>query len=52
MTRATHIQKLHSVRFAPPLVIEEEDLAEAVKIIGECLADLNEVSHISAPSPP
>jgi len=34
---------LVSVRFAPPLVIKEEDLAKAVTIIGECLADLDEV---------
>ena len=26
-----------SVRFAPPLVISEEDMKDAVKIIGECL---------------
>ena len=32
-----------SVRFAPPLVISEEDLKEAVKIIGECLLDLDQV---------
>lgn len=32
-----------SVRFAPPLVIAEEDLLRAVKIIGECLTDLDEV---------
>ena len=37
------------MRFAPPLVIEEADLQEAVKIIGECLADLNEVSNIPRP---
>ena len=32
-----------SVRFAPPLVISEEDLMKAVKIIGECLVDLDKV---------
>lgn len=32
-----------SVRFAPPLVIEEEDLRRAVKVIGECLEDLDNV---------
>jgi len=32
-----------SVRFAPPLVISDEDLKEAVKIIGECLLDLDQV---------
>ncbi|KAJ6465782.1 ornithine-oxo-acid aminotransferase [Mycena sanguinolenta] len=29
------------VRFAPPLVIEEADLLKAVKIIGECLVELD-----------
>ena len=42
LPKVTHF--FFSVRFAPPLVIEEADLREAVKIIGECLADLNEVS--------
>ena len=32
------------MRFAPPLVISEEDLKEAVKIIDECLVDLDQVS--------
>jgi adenosylmethionine-8-amino-7-oxononanoate aminotransferase len=32
-----------SVRFAPPLVIEEEDLKRAVEVIGECLEDLDNV---------
>lgn len=36
----------YSIRFAPPLVIEEEDLKRAVRIIGECLADLDTVSLI------
>jgi ornithine--oxo-acid transaminase len=34
------------IRFAPPLVIEEADLDEAVKIFGECLADLDLVDEI------
>ena len=34
---------LVSVRFAPPLVIMEEDLAKAVTVIGECLVELDEV---------
>ncbi|KAJ7894014.1 pyridoxal phosphate-dependent transferase [Mycena leptocephala] len=34
------------VRFAPPLVIEEEDLLRAVKIIGECLVDLDKLDEI------
>ena len=36
-----------SVRFAPPLVISEEDLRKAVKTIGECLADLDVVRILS-----
>ncbi|KAJ7305488.1 ornithine-oxo-acid aminotransferase [Mycena albidolilacea] len=35
------------VRFAPPLVIEEADLVKAVKIIGECLVDLERLGEIS-----
>ena len=35
---------LYSVRFAPPLVISDEDMKEAVKIIGECLVDFDQVS--------
>jgi ornithine--oxo-acid transaminase len=31
------------VRFAPPLVIAEADILRAVKIIDECLTDLDEV---------
>lgn len=34
---------LDSVRFAPPLVIEEEDLKKAIRIIGETLNDLDTV---------
>ena len=33
-----------SVRFAPPLVISEEEMKEAVKTIGECLVDFDQVS--------
>ena len=33
----------NSIRFAPPLVISEEDLMKAVQIIGECLKDLDTV---------
>lgn len=33
----------HSIRFAPPLVISEEDLMKAVAIIGECLSDIDKV---------
>jgi hypothetical protein len=34
----------YSVRFAPPLVILEEDLRKAIDIIGQCLTDLDLVS--------
>jgi ornithine--oxo-acid transaminase len=43
LAKPTHV---NVIRFAPPLVIEEEDLKEAVKIIGECLADLDVVDEI------
>jgi len=36
----------YRIRFAPPLVISRGDLAEAVKIIGECLADFDTVENI------
>lgn len=34
------------VRFAPPLVILEEDLRKAISIIGECLSDLDQLDDI------
>jgi len=34
------------IRFAPPLVIDEEDLKKSVRIIGECLVDLDTVDTI------
>ncbi|RDB17736.1 Ornithine aminotransferase car2 [Hypsizygus marmoreus] len=34
------------IRFAPPLVIEEADLRRAVKILGECLDDLDKLEEI------
>ncbi|KAJ7909415.1 ornithine-oxo-acid aminotransferase [Mycena leptocephala] len=34
------------VRFAPPLVIAEADILRAVKIIDECLTDLDELEEI------
>ena len=33
-----------SIRFAPPLVISEEDLMKAVDIIKQCLEDLDKVN--------
>jgi len=41
-----HFDRALSIRFAPPLVISEEDLADAVKILGECLEDLDEIEEI------
>ncbi|EKM75384.1 hypothetical protein AGABI1DRAFT_116408 [Agaricus bisporus var. burnettii JB137-S8] len=43
LAKPTHV---NIIRFAPPLVIEEEDLKRAVRIIGECLADLDTVERI------
>lgn len=34
-----------SIRFAPPLVITEEELMEAVNIIAEALKDLDKVGY-------
>ena len=34
-----------SIRFAPPLVITEEELMKAVKIIAEALKDLDKVGY-------
>ncbi|KAF9529146.1 ornithine-oxo-acid aminotransferase [Crepidotus variabilis] len=43
LAKPTHI---NIIRFAPPLVISEEELTEAVKIIGECLADFDVLDEI------
>ncbi|KAJ7603230.1 ornithine-oxo-acid aminotransferase [Mycena polygramma] len=43
LAKPTHV---NIVRFAPPLVISEEDLMRAVKIIGECLVDLDQLEEI------
>ena len=43
LAKPTHV---NIVRFAPPLVISEEDLQKAVKIIGECLNDLDTLDEI------
>ena len=42
---------LNRIRFTPPLVISEEDLADAVKIIGECLVDINVLDEIPGDEP-
>jgi len=43
LAKPTHV---NIVRFAPPLVISEEDLMKAVKIIGQSLADLDKLDEI------
>ncbi|CAK5271232.1 unnamed protein product [Mycena citricolor] len=43
LAKPTHV---NIIRFAPPLVISEEDLLRAVKIIGECLVDLDTLDEI------
>jgi len=43
LAKPTHV---NIIRFAPPLVIDEQDLKEAVKIIGECLSDLDQLDEI------
>jgi hypothetical protein len=48
--RAVHAERsscfdfYHSIRFAPPLVIEEEDLLKAIKLIEESLVEIDTVS--------
>ncbi|KAL4077515.1 ornithine-oxo-acid aminotransferase [Scleroderma citrinum] len=41
LAKPTHV---NIVRFAPPLVISEEDLRKAINVIAECLEDLDKVS--------
>ncbi|KAF8999875.1 pyridoxal phosphate-dependent transferase [Cyathus striatus] len=43
LAKPTHI---NIIRFAPPLVIEEEDLKKAVNVIKECLEDLDKLDYI------
>ncbi|THU85517.1 ornithine-oxo-acid aminotransferase [Dendrothele bispora CBS 962.96] len=43
LAKPTHV---NIIRFAPPLVISEDDLLKAVKIIGECLEDLDKLDEI------
>ncbi|KAG0706241.1 pyridoxal phosphate-dependent transferase [Suillus ampliporus] len=43
LAKPTHI---NIVRFAPPLVILEEDLRKAIDIIGRCLSDLDQLDDI------
>ena len=39
----THV---NTIRIAPPIVISEEDLLSGIRIIGECLAELDTVEII------
>ncbi|KAJ7574035.1 ornithine-oxo-acid aminotransferase [Mycena floridula] len=43
LAKPTHV---NIIRFAPPLVIEEADLKKAIKIIGQCLEDLDQLEDI------
>ncbi|WVQ73959.1 ornithine-oxo-acid transaminase [Cryptococcus sp. DSM 104548] len=43
LAKPTHV---NIIRFAPPLVISEEDVRKAVKIIGESLAELDTIEKI------
>ncbi|KAI3614550.1 ornithine aminotransferase [Moniliophthora roreri] len=43
LAKPTHV---NIIRFSPPLVISEQDLRKAVKIIGECLDDLDKLDDI------
>ncbi|KAF7795106.1 hypothetical protein EIP86_006251 [Pleurotus ostreatoroseus] len=43
LAKPTHV---NIIRFAPPLVISEEDMLKAVDIIGECLRDLDKLDEI------
>ncbi|KAI6041764.1 pyridoxal phosphate-dependent transferase [Pisolithus marmoratus] len=43
LAKPTHV---NIIRFAPPLVISEEDLRKAIKVIAECLQDLDKLDDI------
>ncbi|KAF8624043.1 hypothetical protein AX15_006063 [Amanita polypyramis BW_CC] len=43
LAKPTHV---NTIRFSPPLVITEVDLLKAIKIIGECLKDLDKLETI------
>ena len=42
--RSLCFDNYYSIRFAPPLVIEEEDLLKAIKLIEESLVEIDTVS--------
>ncbi len=46
MCECVNVLTPRRVRFAPPLVIEEADLLKAVRIIGECLVDLERLDEV------
>ncbi|KIJ61194.1 hypothetical protein HYDPIDRAFT_116171 [Hydnomerulius pinastri MD-312] len=43
LAKPTHV---NIIRFAPPLVISEEDLDRAIRVIGECLQDFDKLDDI------
>ncbi|KAI0028571.1 ornithine aminotransferase [Vararia minispora EC-137] len=43
LAKPTHV---NTIRFAPPLVIAEEDLDRAIRILKECLEDLDKLDEI------
>ena len=43
LAKPTHV---NTIRFAPPLVISEEELGKAIDIIGECLRDFDKLETI------
>lgn len=43
LAKPTHV---NTIRFAPPLVISEDDLMKAIKIIEQCLIDLDQLDDI------
>ncbi|KAL0952662.1 hypothetical protein HGRIS_006905 [Hohenbuehelia grisea] len=47
LAKPTHV---NIIRFAPPLVISEEELMKAVDIIRQCLEDLDNVRHSTFPA--
>ena len=44
-----HRSLFFSIRFSPPLVISDEEMHKAIKIIGACLNDLDKVRPVSIP---
>ena len=47
MVAIAHRSLFFSIRFSPPLVISDEEMHKAIKIIGACLNDLDKVRPVS-----